>query len=98
LIHYLCAIPSGASGARRTIAWFPEGGNANEINVSITITNVSVEFTKLGSFGNVFAFGSNLVNQMDRSYLLRSKKNTQPVQVGPSKQGFNGRRISRGLG
>jgi len=72
---------SGASGGRRTVAFFPEGGNANEVNVSITITNVSVEFTKLGSFGNVFAFGSNLVNQMDRSYLLRSKRNTEPVQV-----------------
>jgi hypothetical protein len=41
-----------------------------------------VEITSLGSLGNVYAFGSNLVNQMDKSYLLRRKNNTLPVQVG----------------
>jgi hypothetical protein len=44
-----------------------------------------VEFTKLGSFGNVFAFGTNLVNSMDRSFLLRMRNampaDGEPVQV-----------------
>lgn len=44
-----------------------------------------VEFTKLGSFGNVFAFGTNLVNSMDRSFLLRMRKampaDGEPIQV-----------------
>ncbi|KAF6260967.1 hypothetical protein COO60DRAFT_1700062 [Scenedesmus sp. NREL 46B-D3] len=61
----------GSSGARRTIAWYPTDGRADETNVSLTITNTSAEFTGLGSFGNVFAFGTNLVNSMDRSFLLR---------------------------
>lgn len=43
----------GASGARRTLAWFPTDGSADpgDVNVSVTITNTSLEFTKLGSFG-----------------------------------------------
>ncbi|KAF8072745.1 PPD3 [Scenedesmus sp. PABB004] len=75
----------GASGARRTLAWYPpEGG---DVNLSLTITNTSAEFTKLGSFGNVFTFGQNLVNSMDRSFLLRVRGSTpvgtaeEPVQV-----------------
>lgn len=48
-----------------------------------------MEFRSLGSFGNVFTFGSNLVNSMDRSFLLRNMRNPlaqavqgdDPVQV-----------------
>ncbi|KAI8472779.1 MAG: hypothetical protein J3K34DRAFT_519486 [Monoraphidium minutum] len=66
---------SGATGERRTIAWFPSDGSAtaNDVNVTITITNTSLEFTKLGSFGNVYAFGQNLVNSMDTSFFLRAR-------------------------
>uniref|UniRef100_A0A383WAY8 PsbP C-terminal domain-containing protein n=1 Tax=Tetradesmus obliquus TaxID=3088 RepID=A0A383WAY8_TETOB len=75
----------GASGARRTIAWYPADGPADETNVTLTITNTSAEFTKLGSFGNVFAFGTNLVNSMDRSFLLRVRGNNpnpdEPIQI-----------------
>jgi hypothetical protein len=51
--------------------------------VTITITNTSLEFTKLGSFGNVYSFGQNLVNSMDTSFFLRSKgkANSPDLQV-----------------
>lgn len=65
---------SGASGARRTLAWYPTGKLARDANVTVVVTNVSGEFTRLGSFGNVYAFGTNLVNSMDRSYLQRDAK------------------------
>eukprot|EP00878_Enallax_costatus_P002355 GHUV01002531.1.p1 GENE.GHUV01002531.1~~GHUV01002531.1.p1 ORF type:complete len:258 (+),score=72.97 GHUV01002531.1:210-983(+) len=73
----------GSSGARRTLAWFSAGTSAEQVNVTLTITNTSVEFTGLGSFGNVFAFGTNLVNSMDRSFLLRVRGNkpSEPVQI-----------------
>lgn len=39
----------------------------------------------LRSFGNVFAFGTNLVNSMDRSFLLRVRGNNpnpdEPIQI-----------------
>ncbi|KAG2449571.1 hypothetical protein HYH02_005104 [Chlamydomonas schloesseri] len=75
---------SGASGGRRTLAWFPENVNPRDVNVTITITNVSVEFTKLGSFGTPFTFASNLVNSQDRSYMLRGPewaRRNEPVMV-----------------
>lgn len=159
---------TGSSGARRTLAWYPADMPANEVNVSLTITNTSewasmvlqdqliarsqhdvlvasccrcrcdsqpqlvtwwtqpvsqamhgstmapgraglsrelvylvptpsnqtsdllclcagVEFTKLGSFGNVYTFSQNLVNSMDRSFLLRVRNPVagagEPVQV-----------------
>ncbi|KIY94827.1 hypothetical protein MNEG_13135 [Monoraphidium neglectum] len=76
---------SGATGARRTLAWFPDDGSAsaNDVNVTITITNTSLEFTKLGSFGNVYSFGQNLVNSMDTSFFLRSKgkANSPDLQI-----------------
>lgn len=75
---------SGASGARRTLAWFPQGVNARDVNVTIVITNVSVEFTKLGSFGSPYQFATNLVNSQDRSYLLRApewSRGKDPIQI-----------------
>ncbi|EFJ42751.1 hypothetical protein VOLCADRAFT_97118 [Volvox carteri f. nagariensis] len=33
---------SGASGARRTLVWIPEGANPRDVNVTLVITNVSV--------------------------------------------------------
>eukprot|EP00798_Chlamydomonas_sp_ICE-L_P013602 gene13602-19475_t len=74
-----------SGGTRRTLAWFPEGANARDINITVTVTNVSVEFTGLGSFGNIDAFASNLINSLDRSYLLRTAKRDQapeePIQI-----------------
>mmetsp|Transcript_23747 Transcript_23747/g.52099 ORF Transcript_23747/g.52099 Transcript_23747/m.52099 type:complete len:280 (+) Transcript_23747:50-889(+) len=76
---------SGATGARRTLAWFPDDPSIKDVNLTVVITNVSVEFTKLGSFGNVDTFAGNLVNSLDRSYLLRKPAwgppNKDPVQV-----------------
>lgn len=40
----------GSSGARRTLAWYPAGSPADQINVTLTITNTSVEFTGLGRY------------------------------------------------
>ncbi|GIL78027.1 hypothetical protein Vretimale_7369 [Volvox reticuliferus] len=75
---------TGASGARRTLVWFPEGANPRDVNVTLVITNVSVEFTRLGSFGTPYQFGSTLVNSQDRSYLLRAPqwaRGKDPVQI-----------------
>lgn len=43
------------------------------------------EFTRLGSFGSPYMFGSSLVNSQDRSYLLRAPewaRGKEPVQAG----------------
>lgn len=60
-------------GERRTVAWFPDDRSISprDLNVTVVITNVSVEFTKLGSFGTAYQFGSSLVNSQDRAYLDR---------------------------
>ena len=44
------------SGARRTIAFFPDDPSVHDVSVVVVVTNVSVEFTKLSSFGNVDTF------------------------------------------
>lgn len=50
--------------------------------MTIVITNVGADFTRLGSFGDAEQFGGNVVAQMDRSYLNRSwNKPKSPVQV-----------------
>lgn len=73
---------SGASGTRRAFAFFPDDPAAHDVNVTVVVTNVSVEFTKLGSFGNVDTFATNLINSLDRSYLLRSKVPVlEPIQI-----------------
>lgn len=60
---------------------YPEAGGA-DTNVTVLVTNVGADYTKLGSFGSAQDFGQNLVVSMDRTYLLRRKKNVGPVQVG----------------
>lgn len=79
---------AGSSGARRTVAFFPDDPSAHDVNVSIVISNISVEYTKLGSFGNVYAFSANLVNSLDRSFLLKSRPkdyvpspDEEPIQI-----------------
>ncbi|KAL6751839.1 hypothetical protein V8C86DRAFT_2768532 [Haematococcus lacustris] len=72
------------SNSRRTVVFYPRGVPPAEVNVSVVITNVSVEFTRLGSFGNVATFAGNLVNSLDRSFLLRQRQTPspdQPIQV-----------------
>lgn len=76
-------------GSRRTLAWYPPNSASSttgniDTNITLTVTNVGADFTKMGSFGDVTAFGTALVNSMDRSYLLRypeSARGTDPIQV-----------------
>ena len=59
---------------------YPEGDL--ETNLTVVITNVGADFTRLGSFGDAEQFGGNVVAQMDRSYLNRSwSKPKIPPQV-----------------
>ncbi|GBF94714.1 hypothetical protein Rsub_07597 [Raphidocelis subcapitata] len=78
---------TGATGSRRTLAWFPTDGSASpsDVNVTITITNTSLEFTKLGSFGNATAFGQNMVNSMDTSFFARAKKGADNPDIQVAK-------------
>lgn len=63
---------------------YPEGDL--DTNLTIVITNVGADFTRLGSFGDAEQFGGQLVAQMDRSYLNRSwNKPKTPPQVRPSR-------------
>ncbi len=54
--------------------------------MSIVVTNVGADFTKLGSFGTASAFGENLVASMDRRYLARAAfgRNKDAIQVPTS--------------
>ena len=60
----------GASGARRALAWYPESDIST--NISLIITNVGPDFTKLGSFGTPAGFGENLVASMVHLILLEA--------------------------
>ncbi|CAN4095506.1 unnamed protein product [Withania somnifera] len=53
-------------GVRSLIAFFPQ--EASNSNVSIVITSLGADFTKLESFGKVDAFAENLVSGLDRSW------------------------------
>lgn len=78
--NQLCCVHSDARlvSPASTLAW-------KLTLVLLSCMCAGVEFTKLGSFGNVFAFGTNLVNSMDRSFLLRMRNampaDGEPVQV-----------------
>lgn len=67
----------GAVGTRRVVAFYPAGNP--ETNVTVLVTNVAADFTKLGSFGTPYEFGTRLVGSLDRR---RSGK----VQSGPEPQ------------
>ena len=62
---------------------YPEGDL--DTNLTVVITNVGADFTRLGSFGDAEQFGGTLVAQMDRSYLNRSwtKPKTPPQASHP---------------
>lgn len=53
-------------GVRSLIAFYPR--EASNSNVSIVITSLGADFTKLESFGKVDAFAENLVSGFDRSW------------------------------
>ncbi len=47
---------TGSSGSRRTLAWYPAdapAGGTIDTSVTLTITNTSAEFTKLGRCGGL---------------------------------------------
>jgi len=50
----------------KILAWHPAGDTST--NLSLVITMLGADYTKMGSFGTVEAFGENLVNSMDRSW------------------------------
>mmetsp|Transcript_34461 Transcript_34461/g.64909 ORF Transcript_34461/g.64909 Transcript_34461/m.64909 type:complete len:208 (-) Transcript_34461:183-806(-) len=62
----------GASGTRRVVAFFPTG--KPDTNVTVVVTNVAADFTKLGSFGNAYEFGTRLVGSLDRRYMQRKSR------------------------
>ena len=62
------------SVAERTLVWYPEDVLPRDVNVTLLINNAGADYTKLGSFGTVEEFGANLVNSMDRRYLLRGSR------------------------
>ncbi|PHT32596.1 PsbP domain-containing protein 3, chloroplastic [Capsicum baccatum] len=53
-------------GVRALIAFYPQ--EASNSNVSIVITSLGADFTKLESFGKVDEFAENLVSGLDRSW------------------------------
>ncbi|XP_020110542.1 psbP domain-containing protein 3, chloroplastic isoform X2 [Ananas comosus] len=55
-----------ASGIKSVTAFYPE--EASDSNVSIVITGIGPDFTRLESFGSVDAFAESLVNGLDRSW------------------------------
>lgn len=54
------------SGFRSVTAFYPEAASTS--NVSIVITGLGADYTRLESFGKVDAFAENLVNGLDRSW------------------------------
>ncbi|CAA6661610.1 unnamed protein product [Spirodela intermedia] len=55
-----------SSGIKSVTAFFPEP--ASDTNVSVVITGIGPDFTRLESFGKVDEFAENLVNGLDRSW------------------------------
>ncbi|KAJ1702547.1 hypothetical protein LUZ63_002326 [Rhynchospora breviuscula] len=55
-----------SDGVRSVTAFYPE--ETSDSNVSVVITSISPDFTKLQSFGSVDDFAENLVNGLDRSW------------------------------
>lgn len=71
----------GSAATRRVVAFFPEG-SAAAINVTVVCTNVGADFTKMGSFGTPYEFGTRLVGSLDRSN--EGKKPKFMVKDGPN--------------
>lgn len=54
------------NGFKSIIAFYPEETSTS--NVSVTITGLGPDFTRMESFGNVEAFAETLVSGLDRSW------------------------------
>uniref|UniRef100_A0A2N9ITX2 PsbP C-terminal domain-containing protein n=1 Tax=Fagus sylvatica TaxID=28930 RepID=A0A2N9ITX2_FAGSY len=54
------------NGFKSITAFYPEGATSS--NVSVVITGLGADFTKMESFGKVDAFAETLVNGLDRSW------------------------------
>lgn len=72
---------SGATGARRAVAFFDPSSPGT--NVVVVVGNTSAEFTKMSSFGTANNFGTALVNSMDRGFLLRAPSWVRNREAGP---------------
>jgi len=72
---------SGATGSRRAVAFYEKDDPAT--SCVVVVGNTSAEFTKMSSFGTASAFGSALVNSMDRSNLLRAPAWVRAKEAGP---------------
>lgn len=73
----------GPNDTKRVLVVYPESSSPKDVNLSVVVTNVAPDFTKLGSFGTPLDFGQNMVNSMDRSFLLKAawKKPDNEVQT-----------------
>lgn len=71
----------GASGVRRALAWYPESATGTSTNVSLIITSVGADYTKLGSFGTPLGFGENLVASMDRKFMKKAGTSVQEARL-----------------
>lgn len=56
-----------ATGFKSVTAFFPEE-DVSDSNVSVAITGLGPDFTKMESFGNVDSFAETLVTGLDRSW------------------------------
>lgn len=63
----------GTVATRRVVAFFPKSSDA-AVNVTVVCTNVAADFTKMGSFGTPYEFGTRLVGSLDRSYVGKKPK------------------------
>lgn len=65
----------GSSATRRVVAFFPKSSDEfKDINVTVVCTNIAADFTKMGSFGSPFEFGTRLVGTLDRSFVGKKPK------------------------
>lgn len=62
----------GPTSSRRVIAWYPPNQKAEDINITLIITNLSADYTQMGSFGDPISFGANIVSSMDLGFTRRN--------------------------
>ncbi|XP_074279181.1 psbP domain-containing protein 3, chloroplastic [Silene latifolia] len=55
-------------GIRSITAFYPNNDKGSYANVSVSITGIGADFTRLESFGKVDEFAESLVNGLDRSW------------------------------
>lgn len=62
---------------RNVFVFYPDG--MTDTNISVLVTPAAADFTKMGSFGTPFDFGSALVNSLDRGF-MKKKNGGEDVQ------------------